>query len=209
MKWQNYITADSFVCEGKACFQDTQIMVSSVLEKLANGMMPNEIKKKYPSLNKEAIPAALAFAADVTREQSFDESRRGAHREVRVAGKLEAIKLNDYTFTLIAAEMEYPINGFAKAIDSQTLSTLLGKNVVVSGTAHFTVKGVLLILEAAQIAIATERDLRMWGRVPTPLRRPFDMNDFKVDNTGIGAIYGKWPGDETDEEVQKALEELS
>jgi uncharacterized protein (DUF433 family) len=208
MNWQNYITADPFICEGRACFKDTQIMVSLILENLANGVMPNDIQKKYPSLNQNAIQAALAFAADVTREQSFDESRQGAHREVIVAGRLEAIRLNDYTFTLITAEIQYPINGFAKAVDPQTLSTLLGKNVAVSGTAHFTKEGALLILEAAQIVIATERDLKMWGRVPTPLRRPFDMSDFKPKR-GLSAIIGKWPGDETDDEVLNALEELS
>jgi len=96
MNWQNYITADPFICEGRACFKDTQLMVSSVLENLANGFMPNEIRKKYPSLNQDAIQAALAFAADVTREQSFDESRQGAHREVIVAGRLEAIISNKH-----------------------------------------------------------------------------------------------------------------
>lgn len=80
--------------------------------------------------------------------------------------------------------------------------------MVVSGTAHFTKEGALLILEAAQIGIAKERDLMIWGEVPKPFRRPFDMGDFKAER-GLSAIIGKWPGDETDEEVQKVLEELS
>ncbi|MDM8558331.1 DUF433 domain-containing protein [Candidatus Parabeggiatoa sp. HSG14] len=208
MNWQNYITADPFVCKGKACFKDTQLMVSMVLEDLAKGLTSDEILKNYPSLNQEAIQAALAFVAEITREQIFNELNLAPHREVRVAGRLEAVRLSDYTFTLITAEIQYPINGFAKAIDLQTLSTLLGKNVVVSGTIHFTVEGTPLILEAAQITIAKGHDLEIWGRIPTPLHPPFNMNNFKAKR-GLNAIVGKWPGDETDEEVIKALEELS
>jgi uncharacterized protein (DUF433 family) len=208
MNWQNYITADPVVCEGKACFKDTHLMVSEILGKLATGATPNDILKSYPALSQEAIQASLAFVAELTREQIFNQSKLAPHRQVRVAGRLEAIRLSDYTFTLIAAETQYAINGFAKAIEPQTLSTLLGKNVVVSGTAHFTQEGALLILEAAQIAIATGNDLEIWGRIPTPLHRPFDMTDFKQER-GLSAIIGKWPGDETDEEVLSALEKLS
>jgi uncharacterized protein (DUF433 family) len=208
MNWQNYITADPLICEGRACFKDSQIMVSKVLENLADGVMPNDIQKKYPALNQEAIQAALAFSAQIAREQIFNLSKLASHREVRVAGRLEAIKLNDHTFTMAIFESLCPINGFAKAVEPQILSTLLGQNVVVSGTAHFTKEGALLILEAAQIGIAKERDLMIWGEVPKPFRRPFDMGDFKAER-GLSAIIGKWPGDETDEEVQKALEELS
>ena len=208
MNWQNYITADPLICEGRACFKNTPIMVSKVLENLADGVMPNDIQKKYPALNQEAIQAALVFAAQIAREQIFNLSKLASHREVRVAGRLEAIKLNDYTFSMAVAESLYPINGFAKAVDPQTLSTLLGKNVVVFGTAHFTKEGVLLVLEAAQIEIAKERDLMIWGQVPKPFLRPFDMSDFKIER-GLSAIIGKLSGDETDEEVLQALEELS
>jgi uncharacterized protein (DUF433 family) len=208
MNWQNYITADPLICEGKACFKDSQIMVSEVLENLADGVKPNDIQKKYPALNQKAIQAALAFAAQIAREQIFNLSKLAPHREVRVAGKLEAIKLNDHTFTMEVAESQVLLNGFAKAVDSQKLATLLGKNVIVSGTAHFTNEGTLLILEAAQIDIAKERDLMIWGEVPRPFRRPFDMSNFKAER-GLSAIIGKWPEDESDDKVLQALEELS
>jgi hypothetical protein len=49
-------------------------------------------------------------------------------------------------------------------------------------------------------------------KVPTPLYRPFKLSDFKVPqdpDSGMSAIYGTWPGDETDDEILKAVEELS
>ena len=48
----------------------------------------------------------------------------------------------------------------------------------------------------------------IWGQVPKPFLRPFDMSDFKIER-GLSAIIGKLSGDETDEEVLQALEELS
>ncbi len=44
-------------------------MVSVVLDNLAAGLTPNEILKSYPSLNLEAVHAAIAYAAELARER--------------------------------------------------------------------------------------------------------------------------------------------
>ena len=64
MRWQDYITVDPAVRHGKACIKGTRVMVSVVLEKLAAGLTPDEIVRSYPSLNREAVQAAMAYAAD-------------------------------------------------------------------------------------------------------------------------------------------------
>ncbi len=69
MKWHDYITVDPNVCHGKACIKGTRIMVSVVLDNLAAGLTPNEIFKSYPSLNPEAVHAAIAYAAELARER--------------------------------------------------------------------------------------------------------------------------------------------
>jgi uncharacterized protein (DUF433 family) len=69
MKWQDYITVDPNVCHGKACIKGTRIMVSVVLDNLAAGLTPMEILKSYPSLNLEAVQAAIAYAAELARER--------------------------------------------------------------------------------------------------------------------------------------------
>ncbi len=69
MDWRNYITADPAICHGKACIKGTRIMVSIVLDNLAAGIMPDEILRSYPSLSRDAIQAALAYAADLARER--------------------------------------------------------------------------------------------------------------------------------------------
>jgi uncharacterized protein (DUF433 family) len=44
-------------------------MVSVVLDNLAAGVTVSEILKSYPSLTKEAIQAAIAYAAELARER--------------------------------------------------------------------------------------------------------------------------------------------
>jgi uncharacterized protein (DUF433 family) len=69
MQWQDYITVDPGVCHGQACFKGTRVLVSAVLDNLAAGIEAEEILQDYPSLTREAIQAALAFAADLARER--------------------------------------------------------------------------------------------------------------------------------------------
>ncbi len=69
MNWQDYITVDPNVCHGQACIKGTRIMVSVVLDNLAAGLAPDEIVHSYPSLSREAIRAAVAYAAELARER--------------------------------------------------------------------------------------------------------------------------------------------
>lgn len=69
MDWQTFITVDPMVCHGKACIKGTRIMVSVILDNLAVNLSPDEILHSYPSLTREAIQAAVAYAADLTRER--------------------------------------------------------------------------------------------------------------------------------------------
>ncbi|HRP33033.1 MAG TPA: DUF433 domain-containing protein [Agriterribacter sp.] len=59
-----YISIDPELRFGKPCIKGTRIAVSDILKWLASGMTHEEILHDYPSLRKEHIFAALAFAAD-------------------------------------------------------------------------------------------------------------------------------------------------
>jgi uncharacterized protein (DUF433 family) len=69
MNWRNYITSDPRICHGRACITGTRVMVSVILDNLAAGQTSSEILASYPSLPPESIPAALAYAAELVREQ--------------------------------------------------------------------------------------------------------------------------------------------
>jgi uncharacterized protein (DUF433 family) len=43
--------------------------VAVVLANVADGLSPDEIVRSYPSLTREALQAALAYAADLAQER--------------------------------------------------------------------------------------------------------------------------------------------
>jgi len=69
LNWRERITSDPLICHGKACIKGTRIMVSVILENLADGLCESEILKSYPSLSSEDIKAAVAYAAELSRER--------------------------------------------------------------------------------------------------------------------------------------------
>ncbi len=69
MNWRERITVDPFICHGKACIKGTRIMVSVILDNLADGVCEEEILKSYPSLKPEDIKAAISYAAELSRER--------------------------------------------------------------------------------------------------------------------------------------------
>lgn len=70
--WKERISIDPKVCHGKPCIKGTRIWVSLIVDNLAAGSSEEEILEAYPSLNRKDIRAALAFAAEMTRERYVD-----------------------------------------------------------------------------------------------------------------------------------------
>ncbi len=59
-----YISINPEIRFGKPCITGTRIAVVDILQWLASGMTEAEILEDYPTLKKEHILAALAFAAN-------------------------------------------------------------------------------------------------------------------------------------------------
>ena len=56
------ISVDPNVCFGKPCIRGTRIWVSLIVDNLSEGTPEDEILAAYPSLCREDIRAALAYA---------------------------------------------------------------------------------------------------------------------------------------------------
>jgi uncharacterized protein (DUF433 family) len=69
MNWRERISVDPEVCHGKVCIKGTRVMVSVILDNLAAGETVEDILKSYPTLQREDIAAALAYAAELARER--------------------------------------------------------------------------------------------------------------------------------------------
>lgn len=62
------VTVDTAVCTGKPCIRGTRIYIAVILDALAEGLTPEQIIDHYPSLTPDDIKAAVAYAAELARE---------------------------------------------------------------------------------------------------------------------------------------------
>lgn len=69
MRWQDHIVSTPDTLHGATRFRGTRIAVSIVLENLAAGVTSAELHEQYPTLPADAVPAALAYAADLARDR--------------------------------------------------------------------------------------------------------------------------------------------
>ena len=68
-QWQDRIAIDPDIHHGDPCIKGTRIPVATVVGSLADGMTFVEIRDAYPQLTDEDIYAALAYAAEVMRQE--------------------------------------------------------------------------------------------------------------------------------------------
>ncbi len=66
--WLDRIVIDPDLHHGTPCIKGTRIPISTIVGSLADMMTPDEIREAYPQLMMEDIQAALAYAADVVRQ---------------------------------------------------------------------------------------------------------------------------------------------
>jgi len=68
-KWQDQIVVYPDLHHGDACIKGTHIPVTLIIGSLADGLTEEEILVAYTQLKTEHIQAALAYAADIMRDE--------------------------------------------------------------------------------------------------------------------------------------------
>lgn len=63
------IVRDPAICHGQATVRGTRVMVSVVLDNLAADLTVEEILAGYPSLTEDGVLAAIAYGADLARDE--------------------------------------------------------------------------------------------------------------------------------------------
>lgn len=152
----------------------------------------------------EHVPAGVESIRALERRTPEDQ-------RAMVAGKLTTIRHSDRAFTLLLASGE-EVRGVVASdlVTPADLAALFGRPVLVVGHAKFRPSGAVLRIEAERIAPAAEADLAVFSAPPVPLLGGLDAREVRRPaGPGLAAILGQWPGNETDDEVRAALEELS
>ena len=149
-------------------------------------------------------------------DPALTESARKLYRStppaqrVRVSGKLDMIRDSDRVFALIVDGAV--LRGIWFGDDMASLSKVFRENVTVEGRGVFRPSGALLRVEAQSVVHASSSD-DLFRRVPSAAVGPIEpiRSHRKLTGSGRGfdAIFGRWPGEEQDEELEAALRDLS
>ncbi len=68
-RWQDRIVIDPDIHHGDPCIKGTRIPVAMVVGSLADGLTFDDIRQDYPQLTGDDLYAALAYAAEVMRQE--------------------------------------------------------------------------------------------------------------------------------------------
>ncbi len=69
MDWCTRIVVDPKVLVGKPVIKGTRISVELVIDLLARGYSPDQIRQQYDHITQEDIQACLAYASEVLRSE--------------------------------------------------------------------------------------------------------------------------------------------
>ena len=68
--WRDHLVGDARICGGQLCAKGTRVPVTVILDSIAEGSSREQILRSYPTLRTEHIDAALAYAAELAREDA-------------------------------------------------------------------------------------------------------------------------------------------
>lgn len=131
-------------------------------------------------------------------------------RRVRIVGQLDMVRVSTQTFGVILDDGQ-EVRGVLTQGEIEGITGLLKQRVQILGKAIYRPSGRLLRVDTEEVAATTDKG-SFFSAIPKPSRKRFNLREVlreQAGKGGIAAIIGKWPGDETDEEVAAALAELS
>jgi hypothetical protein len=162
------------------------------IETTLRGMAPAVI-------DAEVIQTALRFRDSTPPPQ-----------RVRVLGTLVSLRASTQSF-VIRLDDNQEVPGVLTSADPLNVVDCVNSRVLVIGKAVYRASGRLLRIDSDEITTG-ERVPAFFSRIPAAKPRKFDLRRIlrvQGHKKGVAAIIGQWPGDETDEEIVRALEEIS
>jgi hypothetical protein len=131
------------------------------------------------------------------------------HR-IRLVGALDGLEASTQRFSLLLDSGDRVSGVYPEEISDQ-LRKLWKRRVLVLGTSIFRASGNLLRVEAESIEDGANGS-SIFSTPPVASASRLDPNRLRKTQgprSGMAAIMGRWPGDETEEEIEAALEQIS
>ena len=171
--------------------------------------------KAVDDLGPIVLPAWARDEEGTTLDNPIIERARGLQRRTpppmpwRIVGELDMIRASTQEFGLLLADGTL-LPGIYEG-DAAELATLLRSEVVAAGLLVFRASGRPLRLEANTIC-AAGHEAPMWREFPPPQTVTAAVPSLRrrqTPQTGLGAMFGQWPGDEDDEVIAAELARIS
>ncbi len=131
-------------------------------------------------------------------------------RQVRIAGVLDMLRASTNTLAIKLQDASEVRAVYVQG-DVADLHDLLKEQVVLMGKAIYRPSGNLLRVDAMEVRPMLNGDT-FFTTIPEAPSARLDLREIELRQRrkrGIAAIIGRWPGDETDEQVEAALREIS
>ena len=128
----------------------------------------------------------------------------------RVVGTLDMLRASTNSFGVVL-ENGQEVRGVLAEGGVEQFADLLKQEVLVLGKCVYRPSGRLLRMDAESVAPATGES-KIWSRIPESSFARTDtagLRKAQGPKSGLAAIIGQWPGDETDEEINAELAALS
>lgn len=131
-------------------------------------------------------------------------------QKTTVAGVVDEMKFSREQVILTTADHKKIIVVVAKELFN-VLKEYFGQQIAITGMAHFKPGGQLSYVKMEKFNEADERLMKMFSKKPHKMslqqQIALQIREGKKPNP-IDEIFGKWPGNETDEEFEKMLKAL-
>ena len=136
-------------------------------------------------------------------------NRTPSPRAVRLLATLDMLRVSTGSLGLKLDDGN-EVRGVVSEDGLPTAQDFLGAQVLVHGRAVYRASGRLLRIDVDAIE-SGEGAPTLWARVPEPIRAsltPQQLSASGPQTGGVAAFFGRWPGDETEDELVASLQEL-
>lgn len=162
---------------------------------------------RFDSNNPSTSPPAIDMHwIEIAREI---HSATPPPRRVRIVGTLDMLRVSTQGFELRLDDGE-AVRGVLRTGSIVDVAEILNRRVMIVGRAIYRASGRVLRIDADSIAV-TDSTESIWTKIPSPVALRSEIRRRALEKrsrNGAATLIGCWPGEETDEEIDKALKEI-
>lgn len=187
--------------------EDSHLLDKNLLReivKLRKVLVVEKAQLVYESDGREISVTRKTLSTIKVVEEKTPESIK-----TRLTGKLDMLKHSNSQLEIITEGRKIRAK-LTDQVSFKDVFPLFGKDVLAQGTVNFNPSGSISSFEIEAIQPASEED-DFFRRLPTPVFQEFDLERITsksgYSGTSMGQLLGRWPGDESAEDLLQMLDE--